>query len=291
MILRRTGALVAALLLGLSAAWALLAVPELRARVTDQTATLSAAQITGLEQPLAAFEQRKGSQIAVLIVATTAPETIEQYSIRVVDAWKLGRERVDDGALLLIAKDDRALRIEVGQGLEGALTDALAKRIIEETITPLFRQGDFSGGIHAGIAQMISVIDGEPLPEPVSGDSSSGSGLSFNGDRLEWLIWVFVVLFGIGTNFKKKIGTLPVSALVGLSTGTVAGWLLGIVQVGVVVGVIAMVVAFLSYVFGGQGGGGGSYGGGGGSYRSSGGGGGFSGGGGGFSGGGASGRW
>lgn len=283
--LLRVCAAFAALLLSLSAASAQLAVPELRARVTDRTATLSAAQLDGLERTLAAFEQRKGSQIAVLIVPTTAPETIEQYSIRVVDAWKLGREQVDDGALLLIAKDDRALRIEVGQGLEGALPDALAKRIIEETITPRFRQGDFAGGIDAGVAQMIGVIDGESLPEP--GGARSRSGLS--GDRLDWLIGSFLVLYGFGTNFKKKIGTLPVSALVGLGTGAVAGGLLGMLQLGVVAGVIATAVAFLFYTMSGHGGGG-SYRGGysGGSY---GGGGGFSGGGGGFSGGGASGRW
>ncbi len=289
MILRRASAVAAALLLGLSAAWALLAVPELRARVTDQTATLDAGQIAALEQTLAAFEQQKGSQIAVLIVPTTEPETIEQYSIRVVDAWKLGRASVDDGALLLIAKNDRSLRIEVGQGLEGALPDALAKRIIEETITPQFKQGDFYRGIDAGIGQMISVINGEPLPEAEPGTSGSGGG-NDNGGNLDWLIWAFLLLYGAGTSFKKKVGTLPVSALVGLGTGAVAGWLLGMLQFGVIAGVIATIVALVSYsIDGGRGGFGG--GGGGGSYRSSGGGGGFSGGGGGFSGGGASGKW
>ncbi|HEY1078113.1 MAG TPA: YgcG family protein [Fontimonas sp.] len=288
MILRRAGLAAFALLLALGAAWAQQPLPELRARVTDRTATLSAAQVSELEQTLAAFEQRKGSQIAVLIVATTAPETIEQFSIRVVDAWKLGRERVDDGALLLVAKDDRALRIEVGQGLEGALPDALAKRIIEETITPQFRQGDFFGGIAAGVGQMIGVIDGEPLPEPAT-DRSSGGG---NGDHLDWLIWVFLALYGAGTGVKKKIGTLPVSALVGAGTGAVAGWLLGAMQLGLFAGGIAAVVAFLSYTIDGsrsRGGMGGGYSGG--SGRSYGGGGSFSGGGGGFSGGGASGRW
>ena len=129
------------------------AVPPLKARVTDLTGTLSASEANQLEQKLAAFEAKKGSQIAVLIVPTTQPETIEQYSIRVAEAWKLGRKGIDDGALLLIAKQDRTVRIEVGYGLEGVLPDAIAKRIIEETIVPKLRQGNFAGGINAGIEQ------------------------------------------------------------------------------------------------------------------------------------------
>ncbi len=125
------------------------AVPPLKARVTDLTGTLSAQQQTALEQTLAAFEARKGSQIAVLIVPTTQPETVEQYALRVEETWKLGRKGVDDGALLVVAKDDRKLRIEVGYGLEGVLPDAIAKRIIAEDITPRFKQGDFYGGISA----------------------------------------------------------------------------------------------------------------------------------------------
>jgi len=269
-------------------AWAQPAVPELRARVTDQTNTLNAAQISALEQTLSSFEQQKGSQIAVLIVPTTEPETIEQYSIRVVDTWKLGRENIDDGALLLIAKNDRGLRIEVGQGLEGALPDALAKRIIEETITPLFRQGDFYAGIDAGVSQMIGVISGEALPEPSARDSGGGED---NFRNLDWLIWAFFLLCGAGTGLKKKLGVLPVSGLVGLGTGAVAGWMIGLMQAGLVAGGIAAVLAFLFYVMD-LGRGGGGYGGysSGGSY-SGGGGGSFGGGGGGFSGGGASGRW
>ena len=130
------------------------------------TGTLTAAERAGLEEKLAAFEARKGAQIAVLVVPTTQPEAIEQYSIRVVEAWKLGREKPDDGALLLVAMQDRALRIEVGRGLEGALTDLVANRIIDEIITPRFREGDFAGGITAGVDRMIAVVDGEPLPEP-----------------------------------------------------------------------------------------------------------------------------
>jgi hypothetical protein len=136
-------------------------VPPLQARVTDLTGTLTAVEQATLEQKLRAFEARKGAQVAVLIVASTAPEAIEQYSIRVVEAWKLGRAKPDDGALLLIAKDDHALRIEVGRGLEGALTDAMSNRIIEDTMVPLLRQGQFATAVNAGVDQMLRVIDGE----------------------------------------------------------------------------------------------------------------------------------
>src|SRR5262249_59769530 len=119
-----------------------------------------------LEQQLASFEARKGAQIAVLVVATTQPEAIEQYSIRVVDAWKLGRAKPDDGVLVLLAKDDHASRIEVGYGLERALTDPLSSRILNETMIPLFRQGQYYQGLSAGVAQIIKVVDGEPLPPP-----------------------------------------------------------------------------------------------------------------------------
>ncbi len=142
------------------------AVPPLTGRVVDQTGTLTSEAAARLEQKLGDFEARKGSQIAVLIVPTTQPEAIEQYSIRVAEAWKVGRKKVDDGAILLIAKNDRKLRIEVGYGLEGALNDVTAKRIIDEIITPKFKNGDFSGGIEDGVDRMIGVIDGEPLPKP-----------------------------------------------------------------------------------------------------------------------------
>src|ERR1700761_7327781 len=148
------------------AALADVAVPPLPGRGVDQTGPLSAGDIASLNQTLQDFETKKGSQIAVLIVPTTDPETIEQYSIRVADAWKVGRKRVDDGAILLVAKNDRKLRIEVGYGLEGALTDVTSKRIIDEFIVPKFKSGDFAGGIWGGVARIIKVIDGEPLPPP-----------------------------------------------------------------------------------------------------------------------------
>src|SRR3979411_3047383 len=142
--------LLALLLCWALAAFADVAVPPLTGRVVDQTGTLSSGDIASLTQTLRSLEARKGSQIAVLIVPTTEPETVEQYSIRVAEAWKIGRRKIDDGALVVIAKNDRKLRIEVGYGLEGALNDATTRRIIDEVITPNFRAGDFAGGISAG---------------------------------------------------------------------------------------------------------------------------------------------
>src|SRR5580698_4615986 len=138
-------------------------IPKLSARVTDLTGTLTAEQQTALEQKLAAFEAAKGSQLAVLIVPTATPEDIQQYSFRVADSWKLGRKqvngaKVDDGALLAIAKNDRAMFIQVGYGLEGVLTDAMCSRIVAETITPAFRQGNFYSDIDAGLDQMMKLI-------------------------------------------------------------------------------------------------------------------------------------
>jgi uncharacterized protein len=143
-------------------------VPALHARVTDETATLTAPQRTSLEAKLAAIEQRKGAQVAVLIVPTTQPETIEQYATRVFDAWKLGRKDVDDGVLVIVAKNDRHVRIEVAYGLEGAIPDAAAKRVAHEYMSPRFAAGDFSGGIDAGVDALTALIDDEPLPAPSS---------------------------------------------------------------------------------------------------------------------------
>src|SRR5215813_5229309 len=158
-------AVLLALLLGwVFPALALVAVPQLTGRVVDQTGTLSSGDIAQLTQTLADLEKRKGSQIAVLIVPTTDGEAIEQFSLRVAEAWKIGRKKVDDGALLVVAKNDRHLRIEVGYGLEGALTDVTSRRIIDEIITPKFRSGDFAGGINAGVDRMIAVANGEQLP-------------------------------------------------------------------------------------------------------------------------------
>ncbi len=259
------------------------AIPPLKARVTDLTATLTSQQRATLEQALAAFETRKGAQIAVLIVPTTQPETVEQYAVRVEENWKLGRKGVDDGAVLLIAKDDRKLRIEVGYGLEGVLNDATAKRIISDDITPRFKQGDFYGGISAGVERMIKVIDGESLPPPTA-HPQRGSGIDLNSLLFIGFILVFVVGGILRAIFGRFLGAGVVGAIAGFIAWTVGGALL----IGIVVAIIAFILSILG---GARGGWGGGYGGGGFSSGGFGGGGGFSGGGGSSGGGGASGSW
>ncbi|CCN16239.1 putative membrane protein [Bordetella bronchiseptica MO211] len=167
------------------AGWALLAqaqqlapVPEFGARVVDQSGVLDAAQRQRLEAQLAALEQRKGAQVAVLIVPSTAPETIEQYATRAFEKWKIGRDKVDDGVLLLMASDDRALRIEVGYGLEGAIPDSAAGRIINEHIVPRLRAGDWPGAVQAGVTALERRIEGEELPPPAAGGRDEGSRLA-----------------------------------------------------------------------------------------------------------------
>ena len=265
-------------------AYADVAVPPLTQRVTDLTATLDAQQIQSLDSRLAAFEARKGAQLAVLIVPTTAPEAIEQFSIRVVEAWKLGRKKVDDGALLLIAKDDHKLRIEVGYGLEGALNDATANRIIDEIIVPRFKAGEFYAGIESGTAAMMRVIDGEPLPPPPTRRSTAG-GIN-NIESLMFMAFVLVV--AVGGMLRALLGRFPAALLMGGGLGLLA-WL---TVVPLLIAVLAGAAAFIFVLLGGGRGfigyGGGGFGGGSGGF---GGGGGFSGGGDGFGGGGASGSW
>src|SRR6266849_5770201 len=163
------GIIAAGVLLAGSLAYGEVAVPPLKAHVTDLTGTLSASQFRDLDSRLADFERDKGSQIAVLMLPSTEPETIEQYSIRVADAWKIGRARIDDGVILVVAKNDRKLRVEVGRGLEGAIPDAIAKRVIAEVIAPHFKANDFYGGIVAGTGALMKLIEGEDLPAPRSG--------------------------------------------------------------------------------------------------------------------------
>jgi uncharacterized protein len=269
------------------------AVPPLTARVTDLTNTLSAQQLGTLEQTLQAFETRKGSQIGVLMVPTTQPESIEQYSIRVVQQWRLGRKGIDDGALLIIAKDDHTLRIEAGYGLEGALNDAVCARIVREIITPRFRQGDFNGGISAGIARMIGVVDGEPLPAPTPAAHPA------SGTASQYLYLVVVLVMVVGGLLSRLLGHLP-GALV---TGGAAGLLIWLLAGALIIAIPAALIAFLATLATGSsmgrvigasawsGGLGGGFGGGSGGGFGGGSGGGFSGGGGGFGGGGASGSW
>jgi len=268
--------------------WAQIAVPPLKGRVTDLTGTLKPEQVSSLEQLLRSFEARKGSQIAVLIVPTTAPETVEQYALRVGEQWKIGRKKVDDGAILVVAKDDRTLRIEVGYGLEGALNDATASRIIREVIVPRFREGDFFGGISAGVDRMIRVIDGEPLPAPARAAPPAGDGV------LQVLPVLLILAVVAGAILRRMLGRFVGSAATGGVVGALAWLLAGTLALALLAGIVAFFFTLVSGV-GGSGrryyGGfpGGGWGGGGGGW--SGGGGGFSGGGGSFGGGGASGRW
>ncbi|PPQ43966.1 TPM domain-containing protein [Rhodopseudomonas palustris] len=274
------------------------AVPALTGRVVDQTGTLSADAVARLDQKLKAFEARKGSQIAVLIVPTTQPEAIEQFSIRVAEAWKIGRKKVDDGAILLVAKNDRKLRIEVGYGLEGALPDVTAKRIIDEIITPKFKTGDFDGGIEAGVDRMIGVIDGEPLPTPQPQHEWAAPE---SMDELTG--WAIPLLFGtlvLNGFLKAALGRVAASGLTGIIVGAVA-MLFGLVwYIALVAGFAAFLLALVIDLFGGptissgrRGGSGGTWTGGssGSSWSSGSSDSGFSGGGGSFGGGGASGSW
>jgi uncharacterized protein len=265
-----------------AAAQGLLAVPALKERVTDQTGTLSPDTLAGLEARLRSFEQRKGVQIAVLMVRSTAPEPIEQYALRVVEQWKLGRQRVDDGALLLVAKEDRAVRIEVGYGIEGALGDLLSRRIIDEQITPRFRSGDFDGGIIAGVDGMMRAIDGEALPAPGARAPSSSA------DPGEFWPFVLVVAVALGGVLRRLLGRLGGALVVGGVLGGATWITVGTVATAAIAGVAGFFVTLLGVGLGGFAGG--LPGHRGGSGWSSGGGG-FRGGGGGFGGGGASGRW
>ena len=277
--------------------WAEVPVPPLTARIIDQTGTLSAAQRLDLENRLQAFENAKGSQIAVLIVPTTQPQAIEQYSMRVVEQWGLGRKGVDDGALLLMAKDDRKLRIEVGYGLEGVLTDATSKRIISEVITPLFKTGDFHAGIAAGVDRMIRVIEGEPLPPPERSGSSPDDLIGGAVFALLMAFTVGSVILGItSVLLPRATARLGSAVLNGGITGAIAWSFTKALSIALTVAalgfVIALVIGSLPTRRAGRWSSGNWRGGGfGGNGGGSGGGGGFSGGGGSFGGGGASGSW
>jgi uncharacterized protein len=260
-------------------------IPALTGRVVDETGTLSAEQKRALEAKLQAFEQHKGSQIAVLITGTTFPEPIESYSMRVGENWKIGRKGVSDGIVVVVAKSDRAMRLEVGYGLEGAIPDAIARRLIDEIFIPSFREGNFYDGLSAGIDRMIKVIDGEPLPEVSQSNAGRGDLRSIES----YLVLFMVATLAFGGLLRRLVGRLPAAMVVGAGIGFLAWLIVAPVLVALLVGVVAFVLT----LFGGSGGGmpgrlgGGGFSGGGGF----GGGGGFSGGGGGFGGGGASGRW
>jgi uncharacterized protein len=264
----------------------LVAIPALQTRVTDLTQTLTPDQQSQLEAKLKAFELEKGSQIAVLIVPSTKPEEIEQYSIRVVDAWKLGREKQDDGILILVAKNDHKMRIEVGQGLEGAIPDLIAKRVVSEIMSPSFKQGDFYGGINSATDKLMGLVSGEKLAPPQS--PANHVNMSFENS----LALFVVICMMLGAFLSSVLGRFLGA---GATAGIVGGlyWLFaGVLGMSVFLAIGAFAFTLLMpYFFDGSRGAGTYYSGssngggfGGGSDS-------FSGGGGGFSGGGASGDW
>ena len=234
-----------ALLLGWAfTAFADVTVPQLTGRVVDRTGTLSSSDIAALSQKLGDFEARKGSQIAVLIVPTTNPESIEQFSIRVAEAWKVGRKKVDDGAILVVAKNDRHLRIEVGYGLEGALTDVTSRRIIDEVITPKFREGDFAGGISAGAERMMRVVDGEPLPAPSR--SANFANLDDIGPAVPFVLFASLVVGGF---LRTLLGRLLGSVATGSVIGLLALLILGSGALALLAGIIGFVLSFIADLF------------------------------------------
>jgi len=285
----------AALVAALSAVAALAAtpVPKLATRVTDLAGALSATQRDALESKLAAFEKQRGSQVAVLIVPTIGDETIEEFAGRVTDEWKLGRKGVDDGVLFAIAMKERRMRIHTGRGVQGTLTDALSKRIISDIVSPRFRNGDFAGGIDAGVDAIMKAIEGEELPLPKEAPSRGkvDSTSSFGDFAIFALFAIPIAGMVLRSIFGRFFGATLASGITGI-----AAWLL----IGsLVIGIAAAIFAFVFTLVGGsgigravgRGGWGGYIPGGGGSWGGGGGGGGFSGGGGGFDGGGASGSW
>lgn len=278
-------------LLACGAASAVLPVPVLKARVIDEAGILEASARGALEAKLAAFEQAHGSQIAVILVPTTQGEPIEDFAHRVGEAWKIGRKGVGDGLLVVVARDDRRVRIDVARALEGAIPDLAAKQVIREAMAPRFGQGDLAGGLDAGLERIFRLIEGEHLPAPTAG-SASGSE---RNDIESWLLPGLLFIIVGGSILKAVFGRVFGSLLGATGAGTIAWFVAGSLLSGLVVAVIAML--FLLIMGGGRGGGGGfiPMGGGGGfggfGGGSSGGGGFSSGGGGDFGGGGASGGW
>ena len=274
-------------------------IPALTARVTDLTNTLSASERQALDAKLADWEAKTGNQLVVLIVPSTKPEPIESYSIRVADAWKIGHKGQDNGVIFLVAKDDHRMRIEVGYGLEGVLTDVTSHRILDETVAPLFKQNRFAEGIDAGVDRIIAVVgSGQPLPAAKS-QPPANHGFDFG----QLLFFLFIAVPIVGGILARVFGRVLGSGVGGGVLGAVAWLLAGSVAIGVGVGILTFLFMLLFSAGGGlvvpggmqrgRGGvffpGGGGFSGGG--FGGGGGGGGFSGGGGSFGGGGSSGSW
>jgi len=286
--------------MGWANAQGVLPVPPLSAHVVDQTGTLDPVQVKGLEDKLMAFEQTKGTQIAILMVATTQPEDIASYANRVGNAWKIGRKCIGDGVLLVVAKDDRKVRIEVAKTLEGAIPDLAAQHIIDSAITPNFRKGDFAVGLHGAVDQLIARINGEALPEPKKTPARANGIGDF--DWMNLAIFLFIGVSVAGGVLRAILGRKLGSAVTGAGAGAIAFFATSSLVIGIVAAVAALLLVLLTgsagfasrrsgwggpVIGGWGGGGGGSWGGGGGGGSSWGG----SGGCGDFGGGGASGNW
>jgi uncharacterized protein len=284
------------LLLACAMAWAqqLASIPAIDSPVVDTTATLTDAQKQALVQQALALQQRKGSQLQILIVPTTQPEDIAQYTQRVFDQVKLGRKGIDDGVLLVVAKDDHRVRIQPGYGLEGAIPDAIANRIIQEYMAPKFRGGDFAGGLADATTMLVKLIDGEPLPAPIADNRAH------RDEGTPWVFALFVafIVAQVARGILSRAPS-PVRGLFGAAAAGGVAWLLSSL---LFVGGIGALIGFVMGLArpgrtryagpGGWGGFGGPWiGGGGGGGGFGGGGGGWSGGGGMSGGGGASGSW
>jgi uncharacterized protein len=282
----------------LALAQALQPVPELRARAMDFTGTLDAGALQRIEARLAGFEQAQGTQIVVVVVASTAPEDIADYTQRLGDAWQIGRRDVGDGLLFVIAKDDRRMRIAPAKALEGAIPDLLARRILDQAVAPAFRQGDWAGGIHAGLTRIEAAVRGEALPAPDAQASRDG-----NADWPDTLIFLLFAVPMLAGFMRNAVGRTLGVPLTGLAAGALAWFITSVLWIAGGAAVIGMLVAVLArfmpslpaasssrgrrgrdgWGHGGGWGGGGGFGGGGGGFSS--------GGGGNFGGGGASGGW
>jgi uncharacterized protein len=290
----------AALLLAPVLAWGqgVLPVPPLTAHVVDQTGTLDAIQLKGLEDKLMSFEQTKGTQIAVLMVSTTQPEDIASYANRVGNEWKIGRKQVGDGVLVVVAKDDRKVRIEVAKALEGAIPDLAAKHIIDEAVTPNFRKGDFAAGLHAAVDRLTARISGEALPAPEQPRSRQSTNFGF--DWMDLAIFLFFAVPIAGGVLRGIFGNKLGGFFTGAGVGAIALFITSSIVIAAIAAILALLFSLFTGGMGSRRGGWGSgpyiggWGGGGGGWSSSGsssGSWGGSGGGGDFGGGGASGDW
>jgi len=250
MFLLRTAGRLAALLLALTlfhsfaAAQSLQAIPPLTARVIDTTATLDAGQKQALEAKLAAFEKARGAQIVVLLVPTTQPEDIVDYTQRVGDLWKIGRKDVGDGLLLVVAKNDRKVRIATAKTLEGAIPDLAARQIIDRAITPRFREGDFAGGLNAATDQLMARITGENLPLPEE-EKAGNRGFQWT----DMAIFLFFAVPIGGAILRRIVGRKLGAVVIGIGVAALAFWITKGLAISIVAGAVAIIFSFVSTVF------------------------------------------